>query len=63
LGTELGDYYQDKKTLDKVLDAYYKEMVPRGQKAVKESHESAVMVHCHPEIMLKVFKEFEKHTK
>lgn len=62
LGIQLGDYNQEEKTLDEALESYYSEMIPRGQKAVKESHDSAVMVHCNPEIMLKVFKDFEKHT-
>lgn len=57
LGNQLNEYYKGEKTLEEALKAYHDEMIPRGQKAVKESHDSAVMVHCHPELMFKMFSK------
>ncbi|CAO3615825.1 unnamed protein product [Mucor hiemalis] len=57
LGNQLSEYYKGEKTLDEALKAYHDEMIPRGSKAVKESHDSAVMVHCYPEKMFKMFSK------
>ncbi|KAG2210057.1 hypothetical protein INT47_003493, partial [Mucor saturninus] len=56
LAVQLGEYYHKTKSNEKALSDYYEEMIPRGQKAVKESHDAAIMVHCNPEIMTKMFK-------
>lgn len=53
----LGEFNQGKKTLQETLTAYNSEMIPRGQKGVKESHDSAIMVHCNAEVMMQMFKK------
>ncbi|GAA5815414.1 hypothetical protein MFLAVUS_008922 [Mucor flavus] len=57
LAEQLGEFNQGKKTLQKALTAYNSEMIPRGQKGVKESHDSAIMVHCNAEVMMRMFKK------
>ncbi|KAI9267896.1 hypothetical protein BDA99DRAFT_420775, partial [Phascolomyces articulosus] len=45
LGLELISMYKGEKTLQEALDAYYKESLPRGRKAVAESHEALNQMH------------------
>lgn len=56
LAEQLGMFYSNTKTIDEAFSDYYNEMIPRGQKAVKESHDAAIMVHSNPEIIMKMFK-------
>lgn len=48
LGKEIGSYYSGSKTLDEVMESYYKEMIPRSKNAVEESHEAALTMHTQP---------------
>ena len=45
LGIELANVYKGEKTLEETIDAYYKESIPRGRKAVTESHQAAEDMH------------------
>lgn len=60
LAFELGNYYQGAKTLDEAFFAYYTEMMPRGRKAVEESHNSAIMVHCYPELLERSYRATDR---
>ncbi|CDH48262.1 fad binding domain containing protein [Lichtheimia corymbifera JMRC:FSU:9682] len=51
LGEQLIKLYKDEISLKEALDVYYKEMIPRGRKAVQESHEAAFTVHKSREAM------------
>lgn len=52
LGAELLKAYEGEKSVKDALNAYNTEMIERGGKAVQESHDFAIMVHTHPELML-----------
>lgn len=56
LATEIIGLVSGKKSLAQAVADYYHELVPRGQKAVNESHESAEMFHQRPEEMYEAFK-------
>ncbi|KAI9252339.1 hypothetical protein BDA99DRAFT_520776 [Phascolomyces articulosus] len=45
LGMKLADVYKGEKSMEEALDTYYKDALPRGRKAVAESHEAANMIH------------------
>ncbi|KAI9252373.1 hypothetical protein BDA99DRAFT_443860 [Phascolomyces articulosus] len=45
LGMELAKFYKGEKSLEEAVDIYYKEALPRGRKAVADSHEAAKTVH------------------
>lgn len=45
LGLLLADVYKTDKPLAKAVQEYYDAMIPRGQKAVKESHEASLFMH------------------
>ncbi|KAG1138243.1 hypothetical protein G6F37_000026 [Rhizopus arrhizus] len=44
------------KSLDEAISDYYKEMIPRAQKAVQSSHEAAEIVHTKPDEIYNTFK-------
>ncbi|KAG2215485.1 hypothetical protein INT45_013579 [Circinella minor] len=46
LGAELTQVHKGEKTLDEAIDIYYKEMLPRGRKAVEESHQAVEIMHA-----------------
>ncbi|ORE07383.1 FAD/NAD(P)-binding domain-containing protein [Rhizopus microsporus var. microsporus] len=56
LAEQIGAVVAGTKSLDKAVEDYYKEMVPRGQKAVSESHVAAEMVHTQPEGLADLYK-------
>ncbi|CAO3670707.1 unnamed protein product [Rhizopus stolonifer] len=56
LATEIIGVVSGKKSLAQAVADYYHELVPRGQKAVIESHESAEMFHHRPEEIYETFK-------
>ncbi|KAL7320967.1 hypothetical protein PS15m_000795 [Mucor circinelloides] len=56
LGAELLKVQQGDKSITEALDAYNAEMIERNTKAVKESHDFAIMVHTNPEMMLNMMK-------
>ena len=46
MGAELTQVHKGEKTLDQAIDIYYKEMLPRGRKAVEESHQAVEIMHA-----------------
>ena len=45
LGQELASLHKQEKSPEETIDSYYKEALPRGRKAVAESHAAANIVH------------------
>ena len=45
LGQELASLHKQEKSPEETIDSYYKEALPRGRKAVAESHEALNIVH------------------
>lgn len=64
LGEQLIRLYKDQVTLEEVLDVYYKEMIPRGRKAVGESHEAAFTMHQSREAIEEMVRSIiKRHTR
>ncbi|CEI96532.1 hypothetical protein RMCBS344292_10691 [Rhizopus microsporus] len=56
LAEQIGAVVAGAKSLDSAIEDYYKEMVPRAQRAVLESHVAAEMVHTQPERLADLYK-------
>lgn len=63
LGEQLIKLYKDEISLKEALDVYYKEMIPRGRKAVQESHEAAFTMHKSREAIEEMVQSvIKRHT-
>ncbi|KAF7728999.1 hypothetical protein EC973_005030 [Apophysomyces ossiformis] len=56
LVAQLAEVNQGKKSLSDAVDTYLDEMIPRGSKAVLESHQAAEMGHEHPDRVVEMLK-------
>ncbi|KAI7882917.1 FAD/NAD(P)-binding domain-containing protein [Lichtheimia hyalospora FSU 10163] len=64
LGEQLIKLYKDEVTLKGAVDAYYKEMIPRGSKAVAESHQAAFTMHKSREAIEEMVQSvIKRHTQ
>ncbi|KAG0165556.1 hypothetical protein DFQ28_008452 [Apophysomyces sp. BC1034] len=63
LATQLTEAHQDKKSLQDAVDTYLAEMIPRGSKAVAQSHQACEFAHKSPEFMAKVMKSLLKQVE
>ncbi|KAI8362607.1 hypothetical protein BD560DRAFT_404303 [Blakeslea trispora] len=63
LSTELNlAFNKNEKSMRKAIEDYYQQMVPRGAKAVQESHEAAVSMHTNPDALLWLANQFAFHN-
>jgi uncharacterized membrane protein YvbJ len=60
LGTQLGLYFSGKKTVQEAHRDYYAEMIPRGAKAVNDSHEAVEIFLANREKMVVLLQELDK---